>query len=133
MSNVIPVTVVECGGCDEELNLLAPHLSVQIKAERSVLVADASADPFGDPSVPTVNLGTQSGRGRLVNFHNFACVRDYGDERASKEVKLEPHTEDEVYVPEDNRTPEELVAAGDLPEAMLAVYDAANAEEGGEA
>ena len=128
MSSVLPETVTECGGCDEELNLLSPHLSVQIKAERNVLVADAGSPFDATQDTPAVSLGTQSGRGRLVNFHNFDCVRAYGEARKDKAVSLEPHVEDEVYVPADNREPEELVKDGEMQAEMLAVF-AAREEE----
>lgn len=121
--NGLPETVVRCGGCGKELNLLRPHLTVQIKAERQTLVA-SSVDPFSEGDQPSVVLGTQSGRGRIVKFHDFGCIMLYAEERDGQIVKLEPHKEASIYEPEDNRSPEELVDAGELPEEMLAVYAA---------
>jgi hypothetical protein len=120
----IPNPVVTCAGCGDELSLLVPHLKLTIKAEMQVLVVNDSAEEF---STPSYSLGTKSGRGRLFHVHNFDCLGQYAQERAGQEPKLEIYTEDEIYVPEDNRSPEELVAAGELPAEILH-YQAARAE-----
>jgi hypothetical protein len=128
----IPNTVEECGGCEEDLNLLNPHLVMQIKATRKVLVVEeeVSADPnvVGDG---LIYLGDKSGRGRIVRFHDFGCIRKYANERKDNDTVIETYHQDEVYVPFDNRDPEELVKDGELPEEMLAVF-AASAKEGGQ-
>lgn len=130
----LPETVVECGGCDEELNVLVPHLYVMVKAQRMVLLAN-TGDPFNVPENddgPVVNLGTQSGRGRIVRFHNFACISKYANhpDRKGAAARIEPHEEDEIYVPADNRSPEELVEAGEMSPNVLAALNAA--QEDGE-
>lgn len=104
----IPQTVFECGGCEKDLNVLDPYLNVQIKAQREVIVTDDPADTEGEISEPGLYLGTKSGRGRIVKFHGFDCLFKYARERKDYEVKIEPHLEDEIFVPEDNRSPEEL-------------------------
>lgn len=126
MSELIPETVVECGGCGDDLNLLRTHLAVQIKAERHALVAPPPRDPFAedDKDNPPIALGTQSGRGRIVHFHNFNCISKYGTDRKDNPIKIEPHKETDIYEPKDNRSPEELVKAGELPEAMLLLHKA---------
>ena len=35
----LPETVVKCDGCEKDLNLLGVHLKVQVKAERTQIVA----------------------------------------------------------------------------------------------
>lgn len=136
VGNTIPETTVACGGCGEDVNLLAPHLSVQIKAERRVLVSQEAPATEGQDglNVPEANiyLGTKSGRGRIVQFHDFDCLADYAGERSGQTAKIEYHAEEgDPFVPDDNRTPEELVEAGELPEAALAFHKAM-ANEGGE-
>jgi hypothetical protein len=132
MGNGLPETLVTCGGCDKELNVLKPHLCVQIKAQRSVLLIDhmVGDDAAEDDEAPGVSLGTRSGRGRIALFHDFSCIEKYGKKRKELSAKIEHHHEEEVYVPDDNRSTEELVEAGELPEAMLAVFAAAERGEG---
>lgn len=118
----IPNTVVDCGGCGESLNLISPYLKVQVRAERQALVANAgvvNGDPFGGDE--NVMLGTKSGRGVIRKFHDFDCLAKWVAERKGKTPKLEAHVEDEIYEPEDNRSPEELVKAGELDKAYLSL------------
>ena len=111
----IPVTVVECDGCHEDLNVLAPYLHVMLKPQRSVLVSEEIADE-DDPEydednpelMPRIYLGTKAGRGVLLKFHNFDCTAKWVGERKGLQPKIEPHMEDEIYVPEDNPDDEEI-------------------------
>jgi hypothetical protein len=120
----IPQTTFACDGCDKELNILSPYLRVQVKPQ--VEVIQASDKPAsGDMLVPVseISLGTRSGRGKLLRFHNFRCAGKWFDKRRLLEPKLEPHHEDgEPYVPEDNRSIKELVKAGELPESAVAFH-----------
>jgi hypothetical protein len=129
----IPETIVACDGCGDELNVLAPYLKVMLKPERAVLVSEElpSDDPENQPGDLRLNLGTRSGRGVMLRLHDFQCLIKWADERKGLSPKIEFHREDEIYVPADNRSPEELVKAGDLPKEMLAVY-AVNENTGGE-
>lgn len=105
----MPVTVVECDGCDDDLNVLMPYLQVQVRAKREVLISEEV--PSDDPNeVPenTVYLGTKSGRGVIRRFHNFDCLGKWVRARKGVEAKLEYHVEDEIYVPEDNPDEEEI-------------------------
>lgn len=107
----IPVTVIKCAGCEQDLNILMPYLAVGVKAKREVLISEEV--PSEDPNeVPdnTVYLGTKSGRGVIRNFHNFDCLGLWVGEREGLEAKLEFHSEDEIYVPEDNPDDDELAA-----------------------
>ena len=101
---------------------------MQIKAERQVLVTHEQAtnefEERDEGEYPDVSLGTKAGRGRMVKFHDFKCIRKYGSKREANTVKLMPHEEDEIYVPADNRSPEELVKAGEMDKSMLAVFAA---------
>jgi hypothetical protein len=140
----LPNTIVQCDGCEKPLNVLKPFLSVVVKAQRQVLVttvAQAEGDNFEEvenpeAEAPDVYLGTRSGRGRILSLHDFSCLNRYArdDKRKDAPAKIMQHHEPgEIYVPADNRSPEELVEAGDLPEAMLAVYaEQADAIEPGE-
>lgn len=126
----IPDTAVECDGCGETLSLLVPYLAVQVKAQRNVLLSTEtqSEDPNEVGDV-VISLGTKSGKGAIKRFHNFDCMESYASDRSGQEAKLEFHEEDEIYVPEDNRTPEELVEAGELDPAFLSLHKALNEED----
>jgi hypothetical protein len=130
----IPNPVVECAGCGKELSRLQPHLKVQIKAEVAVLLATPiPPSEEGEITGNAISLGTKSGRGRIMYLHDFDCLSEYAQEREGQKAKLEPHVEDEIYEPEDNRSPEELVEAGELPPEILAYQTAlAEASEGEE-
>lgn len=105
----MPTTVVECSGCEKELNVLMPYLGVQVKAKREVIIAEevASADPNEVPD-NTIYMGTKSGRGVVLQFHDFDCLGKWVAARKGKKAKLEFHKEDEIYVPEDNPTEAEF-------------------------
>jgi len=107
----MPVTVIKCAGCGENLNVLMPYLAVSVKAKREVLISEEvpSEDP-NEVADNTVYLGTKSGRGVIRQFHNFDCLGLWCDEREGLEAKLEYHSEDEIYVPEDNPDDDELAA-----------------------
>lgn len=126
----IPNPIVTCAGCGEELSLLQPHLKLLIKAEMQVLVSTERPGEEGEFTTFDYSLGTKSGRGRIFQVHDFGCLAQYAQERAELSVKLEVHAEDEIYEPEDNRSPEELVEAGELPSEILHYQDAL--AEGGE-
>jgi hypothetical protein len=131
----LPKTTDECGGCDEELNLLHPHLVVQIKAARRVLVVEeeVSEDPNVVPDA-SIYLGDKSGRGRIIRFHDFKCMNRYTTARKDHKAVIMVHAEEgEPYEPEDNRSPEQLVKDGVLAKEMLAVHAAAaDVAEGGD-
>lgn len=99
----MPVTVVKCDGCGNDLNLLMPYLAVQLRAKREVLISEEvqTDDPNEVPD-NAVYLGTKSGRGVLREFHDFDCLAQWVGERKGKKAKLQYHQEDEIYVPEDN-------------------------------
>ena len=105
----IPNTQVECAGCDEALNVLAPHLHMKLRAQREALIVEeiASEDPneVGDPDI---YLGGKVGRGVVRVFHDFDCMMAWVKEREGLPAKLEFHSEDEIYVPEDNPDDEEI-------------------------
>jgi len=86
-------------------------LYMMLKAQREVLISDeaTAADPNDVPEA-NIYLGVKSGRGVLKRFHNFACQLSWVEERKDLNAKLEYHAEDEIYVPEDNPTEEELAA-----------------------
>jgi hypothetical protein len=131
MSEVeIPNPVVPCDGCEKDLNTLNPYLKVTVKAQREVLISNevASDDP-NEVGNAEIYLGTKSGRGVLKKFHDFDCAGKWFGARKGLKAKLEFHHEDEVYVPEDNRSPEELVEAGELPKEILALHKATAAAE----
>lgn len=116
----IPNPVETCAGCGDELSRLQPHLKMTLKAEMAVLLATPIApSEEGEITGNAVSLGSKSGRGRIAYLHNFDCLIAYAQEREGKEPKLEAHAEDEIYEPEDNRSPEELVEAGELPDEIL--------------
>ena len=118
----IPDTVVSCDGCEKELNLLGKFLVVQVKPQRQVLVMEdvESADPDEIPE-PNIYLGSKKGRGVILRFHDFDCAGMWFSERSGLQPKLEAHKEDEIYVPEDNRSPEELVLDGEMSAAHAAL------------
>jgi hypothetical protein len=134
----IPQTIVECDSpeCEEELNVLSTHLTVVVKPKREVLIVEDI--PTDDPEeVPEsrVYLGTCSGRAPakgILRFHNFKCAMQWFQAREDLKPRLQLHKEDDIYVPEDNRTPEELVEAGEMSEATLAAIDREPAEGGEE-
>ena len=119
MGNTIPNTQVECAGCDEALNVLAPHLHMKLRAQREVLVVEeiASEDPneVGDPDI---YLGSKNGRGVVKLFHDFDCMTSWVKEREGLKAKLEFHHEDEIYVPEDNPDDEELARRAEAAAAV---------------
>ena len=125
----IPNPIVTCAGCENDLNTLNPHLTVAVKPVRKVLVANElpSDDPneVGDGEI---FLGKKSGRGVQLAFCNFECGRKWFSARKELKAKLEFHAEDEIYEPADNRSPEELVEAGELPKEILALHEAMAAE-----
>jgi hypothetical protein len=127
----IPNPVVACDGCEKDLNTLNPYLMVTVKAQREVLVSnEVSSDDPNEVGNAEIFLGTKSGRGVLKKFHDFDCARKWFDARKGLAAKLEYHHEDEVYVPEDNRSPEELVEDGELPKEFLTLQKAlATAED----
>ena len=109
MGNEIPNTQVECSGCDKPLNLLAPHLNMVLRAKREVLIAEevAAEDP-NEVGQPDIYLGSKNGRGVVRQFHDFDCMLTWVKEREGLPAKLEFHSEDEIYVPEDNPDDKEL-------------------------
>lgn len=119
----LPDTVLEgCDApdCEDDFNLLSPFLFVTVKAKRNVLLIQTE-EPGEDPNeVPEdeVLLGTKSGRGVMLRFHNFDCFRAWVTKREGLSAKLEYHREDDIYVPEDNRSPEELVEDGEMHPAL---------------
>ena len=124
----VPNPIVEDAGTGEEISLLQPHLKVTIKAEMAVLLSTPVAPgEEGEITGNEITLGTKSGRGRIAYFKDFDSLAQYAQDRAGQEAKLEVHAEDEIYEPEDNRSPEELVEAGELPSEILA-YQTALAE-----
>ena len=121
----IPNPVVACDGCEKDLNTLNPYLQVGVKAQRQVLVSnELPSDDLNEVGSAEIYLGTKSGRGVLKKFHDFDCALKWFGDRKGLKAKLEVHHEDEVYVPEDNRSPEELVKDGELPKEMLALHKA---------
>ena len=127
----IPNPVVSCDGCEKDLNTLNPYLKVTVKAQREVLISnEVPSDDPNEVGTGEIYLGTKSGRGVLKKFHDFDCAVKWFSARKGLKAKLEYHHEDEIYVPEDNRSPEELVEAGELPKEMLTLHKAlARAEE----
>jgi len=130
----LPETVVGCDSpdCDEGLNVLGNFLAVTVKPKRQVLVqqVEESDDPNVVPE-DTILLGTKSGRGVALRFHDFDCFGKWVAARKGMSPVLEFHHEDEIYEPEDNRSPEELVEDGDAPKELLA-FLAANDNDGEE-
>lgn len=129
----IPNPVTECDGCGKEMNLLAPFLSVSVKPQHQVLLAE-DIPPETKDGIPTQSftLGSRKGRGVIWKFHSFDCALEKLKSYAGKLPKLEVHREDEIYVPEDNRSPEELVKAGEMTKELFAVIDREPAEGGDE-
>lgn len=129
----IPNPVTECDGCGKEMNLLAPFLVVTVKPQhQALLVEDVPAENEGEISKQNITLGTRKGRGVAWKFHNFDCAIKKISTYKGKEPKLEVHAEKEIYVPEDNRSPEELVKAGEITKEQYAVIDREPAPQGGE-
>lgn len=128
----IPNTVVECDGCGEEMNLLAPYLSVTLKPQHNVLLMEdvPTKNPDEIPG-QSFTLGSRKGRGVMWVFHDFNCALEKLSDYKDKVPVLEVHKEDEIYVPEDNRSPEELLESGEMTQEQ---YDAIDREpaEGGE-
>ena len=124
-----PNPVVKCAGCGDDLSLLVPHLKISVKAEVNTLAVRQLPAEDGEIGGEEYSLGSKSGRGRIFQVHNFDCLEQYATDRAGQEPKLEAHSEDEIYVPEDNRSPEELVEAGELPGAALELQKALAGEE----
>lgn len=124
----MPVTVIECAGCENDLNVLMPYLAVQVRAKREVVVSEeVPSEDLNAMADNIVYLGTKSGRGVLRNFHNFDCLKTWVDKREGLPAKLEVHREDEIYVPEDNPDDKELARR-----ARAAEKAAAAAEGSGE-
>lgn len=124
MTAEIPNTVIDCDGCTDSLNVLGDHLKLTLKPQRQVLMTEDVVDDEDENAVPEQRLflGRKSGRGVIRFFHNFDCANAYMKKFEGKEAKLEYHSEEEIYVPADNRSPEELVEAGELPASMLDVH-----------
>lgn len=130
MSMELPNTQVECAGCDEPLNVLAPYLHFKMAAKRDVLVIEEvpSEDPneVGDPNI---YLGSKTGRGVVKAFHDFDCMSNWVDERKGLPAKIEFHAEEgDPYVPEDNPDDEELARRAEA--AAEAEAAAAEGDEG---
>lgn len=126
----LPETVVKCYGCGKDLNILNPYLQVAIKAQREVLVTENTNEDLNAESGTVVYLGVKSGRGALKRFHDFACLEQYASKKNGAKAKIELHHEDEVYVPEDNRSPEQLVKDGEMTNKQLAAIDREPAKGG---
>jgi hypothetical protein len=86
------VTTGTCAGCEQELNLLAPHLSVSVKPQRYTLeivnagLVGAETDESGqitslaevDPESPErYYIGTRSGAAESALVHNHQCLSDW--------------------------------------------------------
>lgn len=130
----VPETVIECDGCGNSLNLLAPYLSVGLKPQHNVLLMSDEPnedDPDGVP-VQKISLGARKGRGFLGRFHDFSCLHKWVGKRKELKPKLEYHKEDEIYEPEDNRSPAELVESGEMRAAVARAIDTKPAEGGEE-
>lgn len=110
MEPKIPSTTLDCAGCNKELNLLVPHLSVMLKPQREVLVLTDVTEDEDNPEMvgQEITLGARSGRGVILKLHNFDCLIKWANERKGLAPVLEPHREDEVYVPEDNPDEKEI-------------------------
>jgi hypothetical protein len=132
MPNEIPATTMPCDGCGEELNLLSSHLSMILKAQRSVLVTDTvESDDLDEVPESIYYLGTKAGRGVIKKFHDFACLDLWVEPRKELKAKLEVHREEEIYVPEDNPTEEEI-AQREAEAAKVEANAAKAAAKGGE-
>jgi hypothetical protein len=112
------------------LNILSPYLFVTVKAQREALVMSESesADPNEVPTAEVL-LGTKSGRGVMLRLHAFDCLAAWVAERKGLEAKIEYHSEEEIYEPADNRSPEELVEDGDATPELLALLNAGEGDE----
>jgi hypothetical protein len=131
MGTEMPVTVVACDGCEKELNVLTPYLSVLVRPKRDVIVSEevASSDP-NEVSDNVVYLGSKTGRAVLLSFHDFNCLDKWVNPRKGLPAKLEHHAEKEIYVPEDNPDDAEIAKrAADAEKAAAAAEKATKAGE----
>jgi hypothetical protein len=96
------------------------------------MVEDIPSDNPDEVSEQRLFLGRRSGRGVIRFFHGFDCAIAYLGKFEGKSAKLEVHREDEIYVPADNRSPEELIEDGEWSESQAAAYEAAKAAEEGD-
>lgn len=117
----IPQTVVPCAGCEKDLNLLNPHLTMKLAAKRDVLIAEDKSTDLNSEDETKVYLGSKVGRGVVKPFHDFDCLGKWVGQRKGLKAKIELHHEDEIYEPADNRTPEELYEDGEISEAVFAL------------
>lgn len=113
-------------GCKDKIDLLSPHLTVQVRPVQQVLLSE-TIPASGDRLMPEIKVssGKQMGRAALKLFHDFDCAMAWFSKREGKSAVLEPHHEEgDMYVPEDNRSPEDLVKDGELPPEVLALHAA---------
>lgn len=95
-------TTETCLGCGEEVNLLVPHLRVQISPTRAVIetvdaaLVGAETDEEGNIAALAVDVtdpdaaggreryyvGTKSGAGEMGCFHNYEHLANWAAEKA---------------------------------------------------
>jgi hypothetical protein len=103
----IESTTQRCPGCNKNIDLLSPHLTMMLKPERAVVINQplseyeaivsgeertaeeilAAADV--DEEEESVNyLGWRSGEGTHVKFHDHGCLFDWADKHQEDKVKI---------------------------------------------
>ncbi len=96
-------TSSDCAGCKDDLDLLKTHLTITEKAQKVTFVLPARAGRSEDDSVEeddenAVVLGTRSGIGTALLFHDHSCVAAYYDGKKSTKLKLKLNLdEDDPY------------------------------------
>ena len=93
-------TSAKCDGCKDEINLLKTHLVVTSKPQKNSFVMATVEHRTDDDSVEEdveqpVTLGTRSGVGLQLRFHNNECAAKYFDGKKSRAIKLTLNRDDE--------------------------------------
>jgi hypothetical protein len=103
----LPDLAVVCPGCEKTLYILNPHLTVQVKPERAVVVnqpfSEYEAIVKGEERTPEQILaagdtdeeeesvsyiGYRSGAGEHIKVHDYDCLAKYAKERKDESVKI---------------------------------------------
>lgn len=103
----IESTSVRCPGCSKNIDLLSTHLTMQLKAERAVVInqplSEYTAIVSGEERTPedilaagevdeeeesVSYLGWRSGEGTMVKFHDYGCLFDWADKHQEDKLKI---------------------------------------------
>ena len=95
---------LKCAGCRKKIDPLTTHLTVTVKARKFAFFTPApdpenapdpeQAQEFEADDAQRPQLGTRTGVGEELVFHNTKCMADHFDEKEEKAPQLRLNNDD---------------------------------------